>query len=766
MPFVKYLLSKYNFCLFVATNSAHKGYTHAVEQRLSHVQPRPKQRQTTKTMNKLPGANLEFVREDDFVEYYIFPKLTDGVEHDEEQVRQQLEQVRAECMSIVEKKVAERCYIWHKDEFQLLARTGSAEERLLNEEDNKEEEEEHAGKYILFMRLYLAIAIGLILGMLPPHLHGVTHYGDNIGDEWFIVYLLSELTRSRPDCIARVCDADGEFLLIEAADALPDWASPETCEQRVYIVNGGLQLLQNSTNTSQNNPLSMASAVQRIRLNPTLYRCSRDIQNYIEARLHEFQPAQPHVSIHRQIVELPQNAAQLLKQRPSLVASAVRAFCERDTLDTKALRTMRYFPPESPRKRTNVAFTRCLYAMIMHSQYTPERRLGWQLTDAVANPECYKEQLLGVKLVSGLEILASQAKRAGEQLDEQSPAWRSYLRSLQGKGYFRDNIDGSAEHERLLTTAKEYFKCNQKRFRTAPLVGAEIVNLLLHPGDGSGSEKLRDEENNLLPSDADDWLNISAEDLDAMLQQRYGPQKLYNPNGDMNAAEFTKQLSQFLDRQSNFEGIEAPGEAGDELDSDDDEPPPPPPTSATSSNAKVKKNASMRKACKRNSLIQSDEQDSTHVRNFLDFVIPEDNWDSNSEMSDYADEEDLQRNFDALSNASGGGDDNYRLDRNIKAYMEQMDRELAQTTVGKSFHGKSSTSTSTSQHNAAEDDFDDIEDFEPININVNTLRNMMDSYKSQMGGAGPVSNLFTAMGVGMSAAATDEKPKDLSESAV
>lgn len=38
------------------------------------------------------------------------------------------------------------------------------------------------------------------------------------------------------DClfyICRVIDSDGEFLLIEAADYLPDWANPETCEQRV-----------------------------------------------------------------------------------------------------------------------------------------------------------------------------------------------------------------------------------------------------------------------------------------------------------------------------------------------------------------------------------------------------------------------------------------------------------------------------------------------------------------------------------------------------
>jgi hypothetical protein len=68
---------------------------------------------------------------------------------------------------------------------------------------------------------------------LPPHLHGVTHFGDNIEDEWFIVFLLRELTKEIDGLIARVYDADGEFILIEAADYLPSWANPNTCENRV-----------------------------------------------------------------------------------------------------------------------------------------------------------------------------------------------------------------------------------------------------------------------------------------------------------------------------------------------------------------------------------------------------------------------------------------------------------------------------------------------------------------------------------------------------
>jgi hypothetical protein len=72
---------------------------------------------------------------------------------------------------------------------------------------------------------------------LPAHLYGITYFGDNIQDEWFVVSLLFHLTREVAGLIVRTCDSDGEFLLIEAAEHLPQWANPETCEQRVSLAN-------------------------------------------------------------------------------------------------------------------------------------------------------------------------------------------------------------------------------------------------------------------------------------------------------------------------------------------------------------------------------------------------------------------------------------------------------------------------------------------------------------------------------------------------
>ncbi len=54
---------------------------------------------------------------------------------------------------------------------------------------------------------------------------GVSDYGDNVEDEWYIVFILNTLTLEYPGKLAvQVNDSDGEFLLIHSANFLPKWA--------------------------------------------------------------------------------------------------------------------------------------------------------------------------------------------------------------------------------------------------------------------------------------------------------------------------------------------------------------------------------------------------------------------------------------------------------------------------------------------------------------------------------------------------------------
>ncbi|XP_039300568.1 protein ecdysoneless-like, partial [Nilaparvata lugens] len=74
----------------------------------------------------------------------------------------------------------------------------------------------------------------------------------------------------------------------------------------------------------------------------------------------------------------------------------------------------------------------------------------------------------------------------------------------------------------------------------------------------------------------------------------------------------------------------------------------------------------------------------------------------------------------------------------LKQYMDQMDRELSSTTLGQSFEKK----VGKAAKKGMEDSFSDIESFEPVDIDMNALKNILESYQAEMGGSGPASTLL------------------------
>ena len=64
-------------------------------------------------------------------------------------------------------------------------------------------------------------------------LTGTTDVTDAVDDEWFIVWLLRRVTIEWDTAAVQIEDDDGEFLLIEAADALPNWVTPQNAANRV-----------------------------------------------------------------------------------------------------------------------------------------------------------------------------------------------------------------------------------------------------------------------------------------------------------------------------------------------------------------------------------------------------------------------------------------------------------------------------------------------------------------------------------------------------
>ena len=70
------------------------------------------------------------------------------------------------------------------------------------------------------------------------YLEGRTDCTDCVDDEWFIVWLLKEVSRAWEEVVVSVEDEDGEFLLIEGADVLLRWVTPQNASNRVSSCGG------------------------------------------------------------------------------------------------------------------------------------------------------------------------------------------------------------------------------------------------------------------------------------------------------------------------------------------------------------------------------------------------------------------------------------------------------------------------------------------------------------------------------------------------
>ncbi|UYV79534.1 ECD [Cordylochernes scorpioides] len=524
---------------------------------------------------------------------------------------------------------------------------------------------------------------------------GSTHYGDNVEDEWFIVFLLIQLTKEDPNLVVKVEDSDGEFLLIEVADHLPNWVDPETAVNRVYLYRGQLHLVPR---TLLKEEVTVEEAIEAVRSQPDKTQASPKIQAGLQARIQEF-PSKMYELHHRTHCYVPHAVASILKQDKSLISAAVQAFCHRDPQSMKVCQAMKYFPPET-RVMTEVTFTRCLYAQLRHQDYTPSPTVGWKLPPL--NSPDFVSHSLGMKLACGFELLAANGSPPSteESPDDlcSGPRWDTFLAGLKDRNYFQGEIEGSRLHQYLMAEAKSYFANTMATPQLdVPMKVSDRVHRLL-ANLAHSYEELQRAENFLYPPDDDSWLTLSQEELEELLNKHYGT--AVQPPESKAGEVITNTLKTFLAHSGEVEGAEVPAQTG--------------PVS-----------------------FDPDTFAET-VKSMLDFLIPEDeDHASSSDMSGYSDEEENAEHLEERGDVP---------DPAMVQYMGQMDRELYGTTIGQSFEHQ--PKTSETQKEVQEDDIDnDDDEFRPVDINLTALKNILESYSSQQGLPGPVSNLFGMMGV-------------------
>ncbi|XP_039995760.1 protein ecdysoneless homolog [Xiphias gladius] len=590
-------------------------------------------------------------------------------------------------------------------------------------------------------------------GGVPAHIGGSTQFGDNVEDEWFIVYLLQQITEAFPELAARVEDNDGEFLLIEAADFLPKWLNPDTSELRVFLYKGELHILpcpskSSPVGISKDVVPTVAQALALLSTHPDACRASPKICSALRKRLQGY-PEKITTGLHRAHCFIPAGIAKVLAQRPDLVAPAVSAFYLRDPVDLQACRSFKTFPPDT-RVLTSVTFTRCLYAQLQQQQFNTDRRSGFTLPPR-SHPQ-YKAHELGMKLAHGFEILCSKCRLPSSEPDAPvscNPQWKRFMDSLKRNGYFQGELEGSARSRELKRSAENFFKQSVASKSSALSPGEEVLQLL-HSCNSFSLEELKKQESQLPQEDSDSWLDITAQDLERMLQERSGggaadgsqnsssckqaqhvrgAEERRKETEDAEEEEeagyslvaVSQGMKNFLSAMSSHEGAELPWISSNQPFSFEPD--------------------SMAKALDR--LLGSKEEE-------LDSDDLDDDDDDDDEEEEEEEEEEEKE-----EGSSGHVDMNGKetLDT-LRRYMDQMDQELMSTNIGKSFNQTKADLDSGSAHLSATGSLpreggveETEEEIQPLDVDFNLVTNLLESLSCQDGLAGPASNLLQSLGL-------------------
>lgn len=560
---------------------------------------------------------------------------------------------------------------------------------------------------------------------------GKFDYGDNVEDEWFTVFILLKLTLKYPlKLAAQISDADGEFLLIHAANYLPNWAASgaDNCmKNRVFIYNGELHLIPPASNPAEITYLPAAgpivnslNAIKIIFDFPKLTISSKSLQECLKKRLSVFESDFRKTFFHQKTCIIPAKLAWLLNNNPSLISAAINRFCDKDPADLKLCRFLTHFKP-TDLVSYRVVFTKHLYGKLKYSDYKPDKRHNWPTADELletietsvlnTSPKTNitnlirDRSILGFKLTCAFEILLNSL----QVNNNTSKSFEIYIEKLTRLGFFRNYLENSKKYNELMEKAKENFyndqlnqtnkskSTSESKENYAELMESFYLNNI--PNDEyymKLREKIsKDQEKG--SDDNDDWLCVEAPILDDYLD-------MYS-KGDVSS---TYDFSMITNAFKRF--LQVPKAKKDLLEGADYQ-------SIDHTDEK---------------LIDFDlDLVQENLKDLLDVKKQASKVKSEQEEDEFDDENDsfYEIDDDLLEETKSN-----KNDKKLKNYMESMDEELKNQ---KDLTRLGQTNNSNSDNTSNKD----------LDLDFNLVSNALESYSSQMGLTGPVSNILKSLGL-------------------
>lgn len=397
-----------------------------------------------------------------------------------------------------------------------------------------------------------------------PHLSGRLWFDNSVEDEWYVVWLLQKLSKNLP-VVIKVWDDDGSFLLIEAAEVIPSWLTPENSENRLLLYQGGCVLIPLPTSPADivwlpQNMVTMESAIvcaQKVPQNDA-------INKNIDLKLREF----PNRSLHRIRCHLPIPLIHALTTSPSLISPIISAYLHADNREVQSIIKNRQLDWRDTLD-TNIQVTRCQYAQIYSQRigtcnawpYLPVGHVDHQARD------------IGVKIACGAEIVLAIAE--GNSLVDKE--FSKYIKRLRSFRYFGDYLEGSKAYTELMKKAEVYFQASRnggsemsymidshklKSVVMEAMNNLEVCDLYKH------IEKVPDSDSDVwmddIPADVQQWF-VNSRKTNKMQSDTCPSEMTQSPEiaksneaSNKNLNNVNTKLHGFIDNISSHEGAEIP----------------------------------------------------------------------------------------------------------------------------------------------------------------------------------------------------------------
>lgn len=578
---------------------------------------------------------------------------------------------------------------------------------------------------------------------LIPHLHGKVRFGDNLNDEWFVVFLLFRLSFSFPSLSIRVWDSDGEFLLIEAAFHLPRWLNPENSDNRVFVRQNEVHIIPRKKFPS---PPGLKDALKLLIEHPEVTRASDSVQSAVKGRISDY-PERARRNVHQVRVRVPVSVAQVLRHEPCLISLAVEGFYDRDIDTMKFAAKMEKFLPKGTGEElvlVSVKMSRAMYAQLVQQKFQAPKCYPMPPMPPRTDQGTYMEAELGMKITCGFEMMYQQRKKEG--VEGKGSTWEAFRESLERSGYLQGLLPGSKEYKRLMENAEEYYRKSTLHHRASEMLGTPVRHIdeilaLPYSMDDFKSQKVP-------PSDDDSWLYGGEEELNSVLVERQREMEIYeeqkkrkqkgkdtvvdddssNPNeNDFDLGNIAKSMKAFVQKVSSYQGAEVP-ENSDLKDVEFD----------IGRFMKELESATRPPA--------SGDRDSDSDVDVEEGSSSDMDFDESEDGSSIEEEESEE--------PKGNKQENF-----MSTYSEVLNEELRSTSLKKSFVRADDQSLKSNEGRAPNGGDEDMEEeFTPIDVDVNLVKSLLDSFSSQQGLPGPASNLLGLLGKQLPQ--DDASPKD------